>query len=68
MPPTTIRSGSGTHLRKCEGPREREMRIFGGICGGEEEEEGGEEELKAPMLDVVLGLFDGLDYDDDACC
>ena len=39
----------------------REKRIFGGC---EHEDEG----LKAPMLDVVLGLFDGLDYDDDAFC
>lgn len=49
-----------------EGLWERDRRIFGGGEGGSEEEEDG---LKAPMLDVVLGLFDGLDYDDDdACC
>lgn len=42
---------------------ERDMRIFGGSRG-----ESGGDELKAPMLDVVLGLFDGLDYDDDAWC
>lgn len=46
-----------------EGLWEREKRIFGGSG-----DEGDGEDLKAPMLDVVLGLFDGLDYDDDACC
>ena len=37
----------------------RERRIFGGEGGGLEDDA-----LKGPMLDVVLGLFNGLDYDD----
>lgn len=40
----------------------RERRIFGGENGETESEE--EADLKGPMLDVVLGLFDGLDYDE----
>jgi hypothetical protein len=40
----------------------RDLRIFGGV-----EDEGSETDLRAQMLDVVLGLFDGLDYDDALC-
>lgn len=45
--------------------------MFGGVCRGDldgdgEGSEGEDEEaLKAPMLDVVLSLFDGLDYEDE---
>ena len=58
-------SGQRVYQRKREDLWERELRIFG---GSEDESESVGEDLKAPMLDVVLGLFDGLDYDDDACC
>lgn len=40
----------------------RERRIFGGL-----DDETGEEDLRGPMLDVVLGLLGGLDYDDALC-
>lgn len=57
----------GQHSRVREGrwELERELRVFG---GSEEESEADGEDLKGPMLEVMLGLFDGLDYDDDACC
>lgn len=42
-----------------ESAEARELRIF----GGEEGERGGKE-LCGPMLDVVLGLFNGIDYED----
>lgn len=55
-----------------EGVFEREMRIFGGDGRdghGDGDGDGeGTEDLRAPMLEVVFGLFDGLDYDDDAWC
>ena len=54
---TKVMAGS-----KREDARARDMRIFGGW--GDEPEL---DELKKPMLDVVLGLFDGLDYDDGMC-
>lgn len=44
------------------------MRIFGGDGLDGDGDVEGTEDLRAPMLDVVLGLFDGLDYDDDAWC
>ena len=40
----------------------RDIRIFGGV-----EDEQSATDLRGPMLDVVLGLFDGLDYDDAMC-
>ena len=44
----------------------REQRIFGGPAEqGKEGDEGGVD-LRGPMLDVVLGLFSGMDYDDAA--
>lgn len=55
-------------LRQFESIRERERRIFGGN-DLEEDREDDEGLLKAGMLDVVLRLFHGVDYDDDdACC
>ena len=40
----------------------RDLRIFGGL---EDETQGSD--LRGPMLDVVLGLFNGIDYDDASC-
>lgn len=40
----------------------RDLRIFGG-----DRDEASTTDLRGPMLDVVLGLFDGLDYDDAMC-
>ena len=41
----------------------RDLRVFGGVLEDEIESS----DLRGPMLDVVLGLFDGIDYDDDLC-
>lgn len=51
------------HWRRAEDACARERRIFGSCEGGS-----GGDELKKGMLDVVLGLFDGLDYDDEGLC
>lgn len=66
---TTFRHPSGiyrsvpTNCRDREDDaRSRDLRIFGG-----EEGESEESDLRGPMLDVVLGLFDGVDYDDAMC-
>nr|POF03469.1 hypothetical protein CFP56_72565 [Quercus suber] len=40
----------------------RDQRIFGE--SDEDEKFGDFDDLRGPMLDVVLGLFDGIDYDD----
>ena len=40
----------------------RDLRIFGGL-----EHELQSSDLRGPMLDVVLGLFNGIDYDDASC-
>jgi hypothetical protein len=45
-----------------ESPQSRTRRVFGGIESLDEDDEA---ELCAPMLDVVLSLFGGIDYDDD---
>jgi hypothetical protein len=45
-----------------ETPQSRTRRVFGGIDSLDEDDEA---ELCAPMLDVVLSLFGGIDYDDD---
>lgn len=45
-----------------ESTEARMLRIFGGVEGEHEESD-----LCAPMLDVVLGLFDAVDYDDGVC-
>jgi len=59
-PPTSrLSCTKHTTTASRESAEARERRIFGG-----EEGEGDSEELCGPMLDVVLGLFDGMDYDD----
>lgn len=40
----------------------RTRRVFGGVEASDDEES---TELCAPMLDVVLALFGGIDYDED---
>jgi hypothetical protein len=50
-----------------ETSRSRTRRVFGGV-GSSDDEDGDDEEsteLCGPMLDVVLGLFGGVDYDYD---
>lgn len=55
--------------RKREDACARERRIFGSCEGGSGGDgEGESEAIKKGMLDVVLGLFDGLDYDDEGLC
>ena len=46
--------------RKQEDAVSRDLRIFGGLEGEPELSS----DLRGPMLDVVLGLFNGMDYDD----
>lgn len=41
----------------------RDLRVFGGVPEDQHELA----DLRGPMLDVVLGLFNGIDYDDEAC-
>jgi hypothetical protein len=41
----------------------RDLRVFGGLPEDQHELS----DLRGPMLDVVLGLFDGIDYDDEMC-
>lgn len=50
-----------------ETPRSRARRVFGGVDSSDEDDDGDEEstELCGPMLDIVLGLFGGVDYDYD---
>ena len=45
-----------------EDAKSRDIRIFGGV-----ENEPDSTDLRGPMLDVVLGLFNGIDYDDALC-
>lgn len=45
-----------------EDAQSRDIRIFGGL-----ENEVEATDLRGPMLDVVLGLFNGIDYDDALC-
>jgi hypothetical protein len=45
-----------------ETPQSRTRRVFGGVEASDDDES---TELCAPMLDVVLALFGGIDYDDD---
>ena len=49
-----------THLS--ETPQSRTRRVFGGLEASDDDES---TELCAPMLDVVLALFGGIDYDED---
>jgi hypothetical protein len=60
MPEKTNRPWSKSCC-KPESIEAREARIFGGEEGEKEDTD-----LRGPMLDVVLGLFNGLDYDDGA--
>ncbi|EME47915.1 hypothetical protein DOTSEDRAFT_69744 [Dothistroma septosporum NZE10] len=50
-------------LTRQESAASRDMRIFGGL----EDDTDSAEALRVPMLDVMLGLFDGVDYDDSLC-
>lgn len=59
-------------LRRREDAFARERRIFGGGFdddGGDGDDDDGRDDndvaMKRGMLDVVLGLFDGLDYEDE---
>jgi hypothetical protein len=47
-----------------ETPRSRTRRVFGGVESSDEDGSDDEEstELCGPMLDIVLGLFGGVDY------
>jgi hypothetical protein len=45
-----------------ETPQSRMHRVFGGVESPDEDDEA---ELCVPMLDVVLSLFGGIDYNDD---
>lgn len=45
-----------------EDAKSRDIRIFGGL-----ENEHDSADLRGPMLDVVLGLLNGIDYDDALC-
>lgn len=38
------------------------------MFGGEDDDTASAMELRGPMLQVVLGLFNGIDYDDAAIC
>jgi hypothetical protein len=55
---TTTSSKSMSRYRE-EDAQSRDRRIFGGVEGEQESTD-----LRGQMLDVVLGLFDGVDYDD----
>jgi hypothetical protein len=51
-----------------ETPRSRTRRVFGGVDSSDDEDgdiDVESTELCGPMLDVVLGLFGGVDYDYD---
>ena len=55
-------SSCSTSTRSREDNKSRDLRIFGGL-----EDDSESSDLRGPMLDVVLGLFNGVDYDDEAC-
>jgi len=46
-------------LQPPESAAARDRRIFGGLDGEDESAD-----LRGAMMDVVLGLFNGIDYDD----
>lgn len=48
-------------MTRHESATARDRRLF----GGEDDDTASALDLRGPMLDVVLGLFDGIDYDDD---
>ncbi|KAF2216489.1 hypothetical protein CERZMDRAFT_81585 [Cercospora zeae-maydis SCOH1-5] len=56
MPPSGHRD-----LPRTESFHSRDKRMF----GGEDDDSVSAMELRGPMLDVVLRLFDGVDYDDE---
>ena len=56
------RSTSTSIQSSQEDSKSRDIRIFGGL-----ENEADATDLRGPMLDVVLGLFNGIDYDDALC-
>lgn len=58
MPSTSSNSSQESQ----EDAKSRDIRIFGGL-----ENELESTDLRGPMLDVVLGLFNGIDYDDALC-
>ena len=47
-------------LKRLESDNSRDRRIF----GGDDDDSQSARDLRGPMLDVVLGLFNGIDYDD----
>lgn len=57
------RSSSTLSKTSQEDAHSRDIRIFGGL----EDEEFESEDLRGPMLDVVLGLWNSTDYDDSLC-
>ena len=62
-PTTSSRSSfSSSTCSREENAIARDLRIFGGL-----ENEPDSTDLRGPMLDVVLGLFNGLDYEDASC-
>lgn len=71
LSPHDLHDASGWRTRS-EDLDARERRIFGGVdhnCIGDYDWSGNgddDDAMKKGMLDVVLGLFDGLDYDDEA--
>lgn len=60
-PPPTATKPLHRHEKSPESPRALARRIFGGAQDDGEDDE----ELCGHMLDVVLGLFGGVDYVDD---
>ncbi|KAM0713721.1 hypothetical protein Q7P37_010683 [Cladosporium fusiforme] len=62
IPSTLIPSTISGRTLAPETPRTRSRRVFGGIDSPDGEEF---TELCGPMLDVVLGLFGSVDYDDE---
>lgn len=60
--PSETRKIEGIFSQQCETASERDLRIFGGQKGETEPPE-----LRGLMLNVVVGLFDGIDYDDALC-
>lgn len=61
--PTHMETGySAPKLLEQESADSRDRRIFGGV----DEDTESAKDLCGPMLDVVLGLFNGVDYDDAA--
>jgi hypothetical protein len=65
LPPqctANINTNPACSILSLETPQSRARRVFGGIESLDGDDEA--ELLCAPMLDVVLSLFGGIDYDD----